>query len=347
MKTKAQETNLTQDHDRFVLNPESGLPLYLQIAHEVIYRIETGLLDAGDKLPGLRKLAKELKVSFLTVDKAYRWLRSRGVVNIKRGVGVRVALSLDSGEQTHRRMQVNRLADKVMVQVQSLKIDPVVFAQMLLRRATAIQRRMARHNIVFIECLPEYVDDYTAVLRHELVDFKVDIRGVLTSSLTKLANSHSPAARLLKEADYVMTTLYHYNSVQRALAPLKSQVIALSHTLDEGAIQKIISLPPEVRLGALVGHTDPAPSILKTLEFYRDLQPGSIPFAVMSDARAVRKVLQRSDALLYTTACAPMIARMKRKSQTAILMRFVPDHEAISKIRMLLGANNGASNHLL
>ena len=58
--------------ERFSLNPESGLPLYLQIAHEFVYRIETGLLQPGDKLPGIRKLARELKVSFLTVEPGYR-----------------------------------------------------------------------------------------------------------------------------------------------------------------------------------------------------------------------------------------------------------------------------------
>src|SRR5438445_13641093 len=83
------------DHERFTLNQESGLPLYLQIAHEFVYRIETGLLQPGDKLPGIRKLAKELKVSFLTVDKSYRCLRTRGVVTTSRGVGVKVALFLD------------------------------------------------------------------------------------------------------------------------------------------------------------------------------------------------------------------------------------------------------------
>jgi len=74
--------------ERFTLNPESGLPLYLQIAHELIFRIETGALRVGDKLPGIRKLAKELGVSFLTVNKAYRWLRTRRVAARKRSVGV-------------------------------------------------------------------------------------------------------------------------------------------------------------------------------------------------------------------------------------------------------------------
>src|ERR1700722_9253323 len=100
---------------RFSLNPDSGLPLYLQIAHEFIYRIESGMLTQNDKLPGIRKLAAELGVSFLTVDKAYKWLRARGVVGSIPGVGVRVQLTLEPTEEDIRqRQKIERLAEKVV-----------------------------------------------------------------------------------------------------------------------------------------------------------------------------------------------------------------------------------------
>ncbi|MEA2258069.1 MAG: hypothetical protein QOJ51_894, partial [Acidobacteriaceae bacterium] len=101
--------------ERFTLNPESGLPLYLQIAHEFIYRIESGMLRQKDKLPGIRRLAAELGVSFLTVDKAYKWLRSRGVVSSIPGVGVRVQLTLEpTSEEVRQRQKISRLAEKVV-----------------------------------------------------------------------------------------------------------------------------------------------------------------------------------------------------------------------------------------
>src|SRR5882724_9131515 len=101
--------------ERFSLNPESGLPLYLQIAHEFIYRIESGILRQNDKLPGIRKLAAELGVSFLTVDKAYKWLRTRGVVSSIPGVGVRVQLTLEpTSEEVLQRQKISKLAEQVV-----------------------------------------------------------------------------------------------------------------------------------------------------------------------------------------------------------------------------------------
>ena len=68
----------------FILDRESGLPLYLQIAHELMYLIESGALRDGEAPPSLRQLAKQLRISFLTVDKAYKWLQSRGVLATRR-----------------------------------------------------------------------------------------------------------------------------------------------------------------------------------------------------------------------------------------------------------------------
>jgi GntR family transcriptional regulator len=330
------------DHERFTLNPDSGLPLYLQIAHEFVYRIETGLLQPGDKLPGIRKLAKELRVSFLTVDKSYRWLRARGVVTTRRGVGVRVALSLDpSGEQARLRGQINKFVDKMMAQAIDQHFDPMTVAQTMLYQATAMQRRMSHRKVTFVECLPEYVDDYIADLQRGLSDPKVHISGLLTTDLSRMVKSGTVKSKASLDADYVMTTLYHYDFVHRAVSPLKLRVVALSHTLDAEAIRKIVGLPAKTRLAALLGPTDPAASIIQTLEYYRDLPAGSIPFAIISDGNAVRKMMARADVLLYTGGCRPHINKLKKSSPLEmILMRFVPDQEAINKVKMLLGSQD-------
>ena len=85
------------DHEHQVtLDRESGLPLYLQIAHEMMYQREMGMLRVGSGLPSIRTLAKELRVSLLAVDKAYKWLQSRGVVASRHRVGWTVVVSEDS-----------------------------------------------------------------------------------------------------------------------------------------------------------------------------------------------------------------------------------------------------------
>ena len=147
------------------------------------------------------------------------------------------------------------------------------------------------------------------------------------------------------DADYVMTTLYHYDFVHRAVAPLKLRVVALSHTLDAEAIRKIVGLPAKTKLAVLLGPTDPPAAIVQTVEYYRDLPAGSIPFAITTDSNAVNKLVAKADVLLYTGGCRAQIASMKKNSRLeTILMRFVPDQEAVNKVKMLLGSDE-ANDH--
>jgi hypothetical protein len=244
-------------------------------------------------------------------------------------------------------MQISKFADKMMAQALNQHFDPMTVAQTVLHRATAMQRRVSHRKVIFVECLPEYVDDYIAELQRGLSDTKVHIDGLLTTDLAKIVKSSKARAQALLDSDYVMTTLYHYDFVHRAVGPLKLRVVALSHTLDADAIRKVVSLPAKCRLAVLLGPSDPAAAIIQTLEYYRDLPSGSIPYAIVSDVNAVRRLISRADVLLYTGGCRPHINALKRNSKlTMILMRFVPDQEAVNKVEMLLGSRDGGCHTL-
>lgn len=53
-------------------------PLYIRIAEGVIQQIENGTLQAGEKVPSLRRLSTQHRVSISTALQAYMWLENRG-----------------------------------------------------------------------------------------------------------------------------------------------------------------------------------------------------------------------------------------------------------------------------
>lgn len=326
----------------FVLDRQSGLPLYLQIAHELMYLIETGVLRDGDAPPSLRRLAKQLRISFLTVDKAYKWLQARGVLATRRGIGWKVALIREQSNQDAReRLRLTKFVDETLSSALQHGFDPMALARYMVHRATAIEQRVPYRKLAFVECHSEYVDDYVAELRKELSEFNVEIRGMLTGSLADASKRDHTDREFLNNADYVLTTFYHSGFVQQIVSKLSKRVVTLSLALSKEALYKIVSLPRNLRIGAILSPTDPAPTIVKTLEYYRDQRAGSIPYAIVTDAAAVRRVRAKTDSIAYTIACQDRVQSFLKKDETGIILRFGPAENDIRKVQALLGSSSG------
>src|SRR5258708_7206432 len=69
------------------LEPNSGVPLGLQIAQGIRLAVASGRLRPGERLPSARDLAAELSVNFHTVRRAYQDLEREGLLFRERGVG--------------------------------------------------------------------------------------------------------------------------------------------------------------------------------------------------------------------------------------------------------------------
>src|SRR5437016_14568077 len=92
----------------FKLTTTTGQPLYLQLMQQIRHAAETGALQDGDQLPGIRTLAEELVVSPNTVAKAYSELEHDGLLELRQGSGAFVCVkrrtrSLENGVNLARR----------------------------------------------------------------------------------------------------------------------------------------------------------------------------------------------------------------------------------------------------
>lgn len=76
---------------------DSAIPLYEQITKQLKEQILQGKLKKGSILPSIRALAKELKVSIITVKRAYEELEREGFVETMPGKGTYV--SMDNRER--------------------------------------------------------------------------------------------------------------------------------------------------------------------------------------------------------------------------------------------------------
>lgn len=78
---------------KLIINNSSMQPIYEQIAEQIKGKIMRGELQADTVLPSVRTLAKDLKVSALTVKKAYDALDMEGFIITIHGKGSFVAFA--------------------------------------------------------------------------------------------------------------------------------------------------------------------------------------------------------------------------------------------------------------
>jgi len=79
----------------FVFSQTDKRPMYQQIMEQITQRIAVGDWPPNTPLPSIRELAIEIKVSIITIKRAYLELEREGVIATQQGKGSWVSESLD------------------------------------------------------------------------------------------------------------------------------------------------------------------------------------------------------------------------------------------------------------
>lgn len=102
----------------------SGVPIFRQIADQIIRAIATGKLAVGDSAPSVRQLAKELVINPNTVAKAYGQLVDDGVLETQPGRGFFVAKRRQIYSKTERLRRLDESIDALIHQAIALDFTP-------------------------------------------------------------------------------------------------------------------------------------------------------------------------------------------------------------------------------
>jgi GntR family transcriptional regulator len=107
----------------FRLNPSVGVPIYLQLMEQVKHAIETGALQPGDQLPGIRPLAEELVMNPNTVAKAYRELEHEGVIELRHGAGAFVSPNARAGKLADKLKQAQSIVSGAIERLRAQRLS--------------------------------------------------------------------------------------------------------------------------------------------------------------------------------------------------------------------------------
>ena len=104
---------------KLIISNVSGVPIYEQIKQQVKAAILSGELKEEEALPSLRTLAKDLKISVLTVTRAYTELEQEGFVKNVQGRGCFV---LGSGSERMKEQLICKVENSLTEAIKAAKI---------------------------------------------------------------------------------------------------------------------------------------------------------------------------------------------------------------------------------
>ena len=99
----------------FILSQVDGRPMYLQIIEQIKRRITLGDWQPGLKLPSIREFAVALRVSVITVKRAYQELESQGVITTQHGKGSFVSVDRGLDEQLREHDMNKHLIEAIKI----------------------------------------------------------------------------------------------------------------------------------------------------------------------------------------------------------------------------------------
>jgi GntR family transcriptional regulator len=108
--------------NEFVISQKDNRPMYLQIMDQVKQRVAISDWQPGDKVPSIRELAVSLKVSVITIKRAYLELEKEGVIVTQQGKGSYIADNEDWGEMLYQQ-ELNEHLSKVIELVNLLGLS--------------------------------------------------------------------------------------------------------------------------------------------------------------------------------------------------------------------------------
>ena len=105
-------------HSGLTISQADPRPMYLQIKEQIRHRIAVGDWTPGREVPSIRALAIDLRVSVITIKRAYAELESEGVIVTQHGKGSFVA----DGKGLSTELQQQELEDHLVAAARLAKL---------------------------------------------------------------------------------------------------------------------------------------------------------------------------------------------------------------------------------
>jgi len=122
------------------IEPDSDIPIYLQLRNQIVEALVVGQLLPGDSLPSVRQLARDLGINLHTVSKAYQLLEAQGYLHIHNRRGARLTTPANYSPDFIQKLHDDLL--HLYIEAQSHGVSGELFMQQVDAAIEAANRRI-------------------------------------------------------------------------------------------------------------------------------------------------------------------------------------------------------------
>ena len=108
---------------KMLISNSSSVPIYEQIKKSIINQIMEGELEEDELLPSIRVLAQDIKISAMTIKKAYDELEKEGYLKSIQGKGTFVAIKNTELAKEQAKKDIEKYIEKIVTISNKFDID--------------------------------------------------------------------------------------------------------------------------------------------------------------------------------------------------------------------------------
>ncbi len=287
---------------QWFIDKNNKVPLYLQIKDLIKYYISTGAIQADQQLPAVNTLAKELKINFETVRKAYKELERDGLLSMKRGHGTHVVLHNASPTPVRSAVSGEALsvedglleATKSALKKHLRQGSSLEEARKVVEQAFHEVSEGAKEGIIFTECNTLQIKEISQLLKDYL---NRPVKPVLIKDLKEELQKASPEAG---PALTIITTGFHVNEVREQARNLPVNIHVLVTNMSLQTRRKLDALGKDARFGFICRDQESISLYKDVLKVELDNPKLNLTCAIPAEKSKVRSLLKSVDALLVS-----------------------------------------------
>jgi len=310
------------------------IPIGEQTKGQIVLRISVGELQASDRLPSLRELARSLDVSYATLSYVYSDLCEEGLVRTEPGKGTYVA----DLRQIHSRASSStneanlmRLVDVLIGQASLLGFTPAQIREGVLSRLADYRTDSKVCHVALVGMSRRATDSYAREIEELLRDQNVKVKPILLQDLRADPEKEIGA---MMPAKMIISIPTAFQEVCGLVKSTDLRVAAIAFQTSKETRRKLAAIGPGHRVGVIA--TEPRYLQILVQEVAPYISSGAaMPYAVRGDERAIESLAGSVDAVVYHSGCEECLVQFPDTVE-AIEYLYSPVPESVLRLTTLL-----------